>query len=73
MKLKIKQKYFDLIKAGTKTYDFRDAHITFECEETGETLQKRVVHCDVIRRLPDMFPDVLTEDHVIRFFLETDE
>ena len=71
MKLKIKKKYFDMIKAGTKTFDLRDAHITFICEEDGETIQKQVVHCDVIRRNADMFPDVLTEDHVIRFFLES--
>lgn len=70
MKLKIKKQYFDRIKEGSKTIDFRDAHITFICEEDGETLVKRVVHCDVVRRTPDTFPDVLTEDHVIRFFLE---
>lgn len=74
MKLKIKRKYFDLIKAGTKTVDLRDAHITFVCEENGETLVKRVVHCDVVRLPPDVFEefnDVLSEDHVIRFFLES--
>jgi hypothetical protein len=74
MKLKIKKKYFDRIKAGSKTIDFRDAHITFVCEEDGEMLVKRVVHCDVIRPSSEMiseFRDVLVEDHVIRFFLES--
>jgi len=42
MKLPIKKKYFDEIKAGEKIMEFRDAHITFICEETGETLRKNV-------------------------------
>jgi hypothetical protein len=73
MKLNIKKKYFDEIKAGIKTVDLRDAHITFICEETGETLLKRVLRSDVYHLVPEQFSkykDVLTEDHVIRFFLE---
>lgn len=42
MKLPIKKKYFDLIKEGKKQWEYRDAHITFVCEETGETLVKKV-------------------------------
>lgn len=42
MKLKIKKKFFDLIKSGEKKVDLRDAHITFVCEETGETLRKDI-------------------------------
>lgn len=42
MKLPIKKKYFDMIKKGTKIIEFRDAHITFVCEETGEELRKNV-------------------------------
>lgn len=42
MKLPIKKKYFDEIKSGDKTWEFRDAHITFICEETGEKLTKNV-------------------------------
>jgi hypothetical protein len=42
MKLPIKKKYFDLIKEGKKTFELRDAHITFICEETGETLRKDI-------------------------------
>jgi len=70
MKLKIHHGYFEEIKAGAKTIDYRDAHITFIDEDTGETIVKKVIHADVIRRSPDLHPDVLTEDHVVRFFLE---
>lgn len=42
MKLPIKKKYFDDIKSGKKNMDFRDAHITFVCEETGETIVKKI-------------------------------
>lgn len=40
MKLPIKKKYFDVIKRGNKIMEWRDAHITFVCEETGETLTR---------------------------------
>ena len=43
MKLPIRKKYFDEIKAGAKTVEFRDAHITFVCEETGEALKRDVL------------------------------
>ena len=36
MKLPIKKKFFDQLKTGEKTFDARDAHLTFVCEETGE-------------------------------------
>ena len=42
MKLPIKKKWFDQIKAGKKVKEFREAHITFICEETGEQLRKKV-------------------------------
>ena len=42
MKLPIKKKWFDMIKSGKKNFEFRDAHITFVCEETGETLKKDI-------------------------------
>ena len=50
MKLPIKKKYFDMIKSGTKTVEFRDSHITFICEETGETIRKEVNRVFLIRR-----------------------
>lgn len=34
MKLKIRKKFFDQL-GEEKQIDFRDAHITFECEKTG--------------------------------------
>lgn len=47
MKLPIKKEYFDKIKSGEKIVEYRDAHITFVCEETGEQLIKKVVCCYV--------------------------
>jgi len=70
MKLLIKKKYFDLIKKGKKIYDFRDAHITFICEETGETLKKEVVTAGVFIRTKDIYPDVLNDKHYIKFGLK---
>jgi len=69
MKLLIKKKYFDLIKAGDKTIDYRDAHITFVCEETGEQLRKRVWRIDLVDRTSSLCPDIseLEDDEIIRF------
>ncbi len=43
MKLPIKKKWFDKIKSGEKIDEIRDAHFTFVCEETGETLRMEIV------------------------------
>ena len=43
MKLSIKKEFFDAIKAGTKTVEYRDAHLTFICEETGEVFVSPVL------------------------------
>ena len=51
MKLPIKKKYFDMIKAGDKNVEFRDSHITFICEETGETLRKEVNRVFLTRKI----------------------
>ena len=69
MKLPIKQEYFNLIKQGKKRIDFRDAHITFICDETGETLYKEV---DKVRLLinPGIYPDVLEDKNMIAFELK---
>jgi hypothetical protein len=69
MKLLIKKKYFDEIKSGMKESDFRDAHITFICEETGETLFKRITDvCLTSReRVPERYRDILKDDYVIEF------
>jgi hypothetical protein len=70
MKLQIKKKYFDKIKSGVKKMDFRDAHITFICEETGEQLVRNIKSCAVIHRPKNFYPDVLSDDKMIAFELE---
>jgi len=72
MKLPIKKEYFDAIKNGSKKFEYRDAHITFVCEETGRTMRKEVVDVSMVlvETVPDMFPHVLFDDErVIRFAL----
>ena len=72
MKLPIKKKYFDKIKAGDKFLEYRDAHITFICEETGETLRKEVIKCSVINSkfLQKIYRDVIKSEFVIEFKLK---
>jgi len=70
MKLPIKKKYFDAIKKGIKTVDYRDAHITFVCEETGELLRKEVIKCDVDHRPKQFLNDVLEDENMIVFHME---
>ena len=73
MKLPIKKKYFDEIKAGTKDVEYRDAHITFICEETGETLRKEVKKCHVCRIkniFKNQYPHVLEDEFTIVFRLK---
>ena len=48
MKLPIKQKWFKLIKNGKKNIEYRDNHITFVCEETGEELKKEIIECGLV-------------------------
>jgi len=65
MKLPIKKKYFDQIKSGKKKIDYRDAHITFVCEETGETLRKDIfrieLHCKDILKLDGLSDQEISE------------
>jgi len=51
MKLPIKKKYFDLIKSGKKKQEYRDSHITFVCEETGEELRKEIIGSCFVSKL----------------------
>jgi len=69
MKLPIKKKYFDEIKIGIKRVEYRDAHITFVCEETGETITKDVIDCHIAEGIKDRHPDVLEDDKTIVFQL----
>ena len=72
MKLPIKKEYFDLIKSGKKKLEFRDAHITFVCEETGETLKKYVKAVDLCPKsiivCATGLPDKLFDDEKIITF-----
>lgn len=70
MKLPIKKKYFDEIKSGRKGIEYRDAHITFICEETGEKLRKEVVGVELLEGTNKVYPDVLEDDYTICFYLE---
>lgn len=71
MKLPIKKEYFDKIKSGEKVEEFRDAHITFVCEETGETLRKNV--CDILivgrEDIPQGTEDLFEDEDIILFSL----
>jgi len=73
MKLPIKKKYFDKIKSGEKIIEFRDAHITFICEETGETLQKTILTSNIIHycELPKKLlkSGLFTDKRIITFLL----
>ncbi len=69
MKLPIKKKYFDEIKNGIKRVEYRDAHITFVCEETGEEIRKGVNGCHVASGIRHRHPDVLTDEETIVFEL----
>lgn len=55
---------------GDKKTEFRDAHITFVCEETGETMGKNVKSVYCRKGLKAYYPDVLKEDLTIVFDLE---
>jgi len=74
MKLPVKKEFFDKMKDDAKTVDFRDAHITFICEETGEKLTRSVHAVFIIPRL--QLPveicdrkDLFTDDRQIGFIL----
>lgn len=72
MKLPIKKKYFDEIKSGKKNIEYRDAHITFVCEETKEKLRMDVEFCSVIDRsqVPLKYRNAegLTEQKILKFW-----
>lgn len=74
MKLPIKKEWFDKIKSGEKKVEFRDAHITFVCEETGETITKEVYDAMVVRKtsIPLSLQNLpmFTDDFQIRFDLK---
>jgi hypothetical protein len=69
MKLPIKKKYFEMIKSGKKNVEYRDAHITFVCEESGETLTKDVLSVSISKDIKSLHPDVLEDENTICFVL----
>ena len=69
MKLPIKKIYFDKIKDGTKKFEYRDAHITFICEETGEELRREVIDCSLLKGAKKCYHNVLEDDVSIMFIL----
>ena len=69
MKLPIKKKYFKLIKSGKKNMEYRDAHITFVCEGTGETLRKEIVGVKLIKNLKPL-KNILEDATLIAFKLK---
>lgn len=74
MKLPIKHKYFEQIKEGRKTFEYRDAHLTLVDEKTGETITKYVKDVNLV--LKDSMPDeyvndaLFDDEKIIRFELE---
>ena len=72
MKLPIKKKYFDEIKDGSKIHEYRDAHITFVCEETGEKLTKRIDKVEILDSdtVIKLYPDVIKDKKVFCFYLK---
>ena len=80
MKLPIKKKFFEQIKSCEKELEWRDAHITFICEETGETLRRDIIGAFISDRaylekqnIPEMskedFKKMFTNKFVIGFRL----
>lgn len=74
MKLTIKKKNFDDIQSGKKHLEWRDSHITFVCEETGETLRKNIISVSRLKKLNLEYWNIKgmsnEDDYVICFELE---
>lgn len=72
MKLKIKKIYFDLIREGVKTIEYRDAHITFVCEETGEELYKGIKTVFLCKRetVPRKYREILEDQKILAMVIK---
>ena len=68
MKLPIKKKYFNQIKSGEKNIEFRDAHITFVCEETKEEYRLNVENVAIVKN-DGKYDDVCKDKKLIAFRL----
>ena len=75
MKLPVRHGYFEKIKAGVKEIEFRDAHITFVDESTGETITKDVVNTWMTEKYKLPAPlnesSIFTDERIIAFELDT--
>jgi len=68
------EKYFDQIMEGEKVTEFRDAHLTFICEETGEILRMNVenvfkMNTEDLNINPEEKKDLFEDETVIGFVL----
>ena len=75
MKLPIKHEYFEQIKNGVKKYEYRDAHITFMDEETGEMLRRDVDAVRIVNKrnlARDLRDSPMFDDEKIIVFQLTD-
>ena len=64
--------YFDEIKSGKKRKEYRDSHITFICEETGEQLRKDVISVYLAHKSQEKFPSIIEGEYAIVFLLDDD-
>lgn len=55
MKLLIKKKYWDEIEKGIKNFEFREAHITFIDDVTGEVLGRKEVKKASVKHTAEAF------------------
>lgn len=58
-----------MIKSGQKIFEFREAHITFICEETKEQLRKEITGIRLVKNI-EQAKDLLKEERLIEFELE---
>jgi len=74
MKLPVKKEFFDKINSSDKIAEYRDAHITFICEETGDQVVRKIVDVQMMPRFslpPELRDrkDLFTDDYQIVFIL----
>ena len=76
MRLPIRKEYFDKIVSGEKKFEYRDAHITFVCEETGNKFTREVASVRLmgINQVPPELRDakLFDDKFIICFELEGD-
>ncbi len=64
MKLPIKKKWFDQIVSEKKVVEFRDAHITFTCIETGEEILCSIESAKVVHK--NILPESVRKDGCVK-------